>query len=88
VDDEAYGYDTVYVNVSGGTGSANAEGIPTIENGTEPGGIGSSVIGKDPETGNEIAVGVDEQGNLVHTEVPSAIKELKNSAYLYANTKH
>jgi uncharacterized protein YuzE len=76
-DDEAYGYSTVYVNVPGGSGSANADGTPTIENGTEPGGIGSSVIGKDPETGNEIAVGVDEEGNIVQTEVPSAIKVLK-----------
>jgi hypothetical protein len=75
--DNLDGYNIVYVNVSGGSGSANSDGTPTIANGTEPGGIGSSVIGTDPETGNEIAAGVDEQGNLVHTEVPSAIKVLK-----------
>lgn len=75
--DDAYGYSEVTVNVAGGNGSADSHGIPTIEGGTMPGGIGSAVIGKDPETGNDVAVGVDEDGNLVETPVPSYIKVTK-----------
>lgn len=73
--DNAYGYKSVTVNVAGGNGSADSSGKPT---GTvPPGGSGSAVTGKDPDTGNESVVGVDENGDLVTTKIPSSIKVTK-----------
>lgn len=71
--DNAYGYSEVTVNVAGGKGSATSSGAPTTSNGVDPGGIGSSVVGMNPTTGNEEAVGVDSGGNLVTTSLPSSI---------------
>jgi hypothetical protein len=75
--DDAYGYSKVTVNVAGGNGSADSHGRPTTSGGINPGGPGSAVIGKDPETGNDVVVGVDEDGSIVKTPVPSGIKILK-----------
>ena len=71
--DNAYGYSEVTVNVAGGKGSATSSGIPTTSNGVDPGGIGSAIVGTNPTTGNEEAVGVDSGGNLVTTSLPSSI---------------
>lgn len=71
--DDAYGYSKVTVNVSGGNGSADSHGKPTGGD-IKPGGAGSAVVGTDPETGNDVVVGVDEEGNLVTTPIPSAIE--------------
>lgn len=71
-DDEYYGYSKVTVNVPGGNGSADSDGKPTGD--TSPGGSGSAVIGTDPTTGNDAIVGVDEDGNLVTTLIPSEIR--------------
>lgn len=38
-----------------------------------PGGPGSGVVGTDPEDGNEYFIGIDENGNIVKTKVPSSI---------------
>lgn len=72
-DDSKYGYLQVTVNVPGGAGSASNSGTPTTSGGTTPGGVGSAVIGTDPTDGNEYGVGVDENGNLVTTKIPSSI---------------
>lgn len=71
--DGHYGYSKVTVNVPGGSGSANSSGKPSTLDGGDiaPGGAGSAIVGTDPETGNEQVVGVDEQGNLVTTSIPS-----------------
>ena len=71
--DNAYGYSEVTVNVAGGKGSATSSGAPTTSNGVDPGGIGSAIVGTNPTTGNEEAVGVDSGGNLVTTSLPSSI---------------
>ena len=60
-DDGSYGYSQVRVNVPGGAGGA-------------PGGIGSSIKGVDPDTGNESLVTVDENGNIEKTDLPSSIR--------------
>ena len=73
LEDGKYGYSQVTVNVPGGAGSASSSGTPTTSGGTTPGGIGSAVVGTDPTDGNEYGVGVDENGNLVSTKVPSNI---------------
>ena len=72
-EDGKYGYSQVVVNVPGGAGSADSSGTPTTSGGTTPGGIGSAVVGTDPTDGNEYGVGVDENGNLVTTKIPSSI---------------
>ena len=71
--DGVYGYSQVTVNVSGGNGSADSGGRPSGGD-ILPGGIGSAVVGTDPDTGNEEVVGVDEDGNLVTTPIPSYIE--------------
>lgn len=69
--DGKYGFSQFSVNVAGGSGSADSHGKPT---GTiAPGGAGSAVVGTDPETGNDAVVGVDEDGQLVKTPLPSSI---------------
>ena len=77
-EDGKYGYSQVTVNVPGGAGSATSSGTPTSSGGSTPGGIGSSVVGTDPTDGNEYAVGVDDDGNLVKTKVPSSIAVVKD----------
>ena len=72
--DGKYGFSQFSVNVRGAAGSADSSGKPTTSGGTAPGGVGSAVVGTDPETGNDVAVGVDEDGNLVQTPVPSGIE--------------
>jgi hypothetical protein len=68
--DGYYGFKSVTVNVRGGNGSADSHGKPT---GTiPPGDIGSAVIGED-EDGNDAVIGVDENGKLVKTPIPTAI---------------
>ena len=73
LEDGKYGYSQVTVNVPGGAGSASSSGTPTTSGGTTPGGTGSAVVGTDPTDGNEYGVGVDENGNLVTTKIPSSI---------------
>lgn len=82
-----YGFSQFSVNVNGGNGSSNSSGKPSgidvtttkpsggvdLDGVTPPGGSGSSVFGTDPETGNDVVVGVDEGGGIVKTTVPSAI---------------
>ena len=70
-DDGYYGYSKFVVSVAGGNGSAGADGLPTGD--VPSGGIGSSVIGTDPDSGDTNVVGVDENGNLVTTVLPSSI---------------
>lgn len=93
-DDGKYGYSQVTVNIAGGPGSANPDGTPssgggtpasdptgdtpTGDNGSPAGGPGSCVVGTDPITGNEQAVGVDSSGNLVTTPIPSSIEIVRN----------
>ena len=73
--DGKYGFSQFTVNVRGGNGSADSHGKPNTSSGApEPGGAGSAVIGTDPTTGNDAVVGVDSNGNLVTTPVPSGIK--------------
>lgn len=101
--DNAYGYSQFSVNVKGGNGSSNNSGKPAgsdvtttkpgggldLDGITPPGGSGSSVVGTDPETGNDVAVGVDSNGNLVQTPVPSAIQIITpptKTAYTYQET--
>lgn len=80
--DGKYGFSQFKVNIKGGNGSAGSDGKPTYTppsgstpaSGVEPGGIGSAVVGTDPTTGNDAVVGVDSNGNLVTTPVPSGIK--------------
>lgn len=71
--DGNYGFSQFSVNVRGGNGSADSHGKPTGGD-IKPGGAGSAVVGTDPETGNDVVVGVDEDGQLVQTPVPSGIK--------------
>lgn len=54
------GYSQVFVNVAGGSGG-------------EPGGPGSSIVGKD-EDGDESVVSVDEDGDIDSIKIPSSIK--------------
>ena len=81
--DGYYGFKVVTVNVPGGSGSADSSGKPNTGSpsvpgsGIAPGGPGSAVVGTDPETGNEEVVGVDENGNIVRTKIPSAIEITK-----------
>lgn len=74
-EDGKYGYSQVTVNVPGGAGSADSSGKPTGT--TQPGGAGSAVMGNG-EDGNEQVVGVDENGDLVNTLIPSAIELVTN----------
>ena len=68
--DGYYGFKFVTVNVPGGSGSADSSGKPS---GTIlPGGAGSAIVGED-EDGNDAVLGVDEQGKIVKTPIPSAI---------------
>lgn len=67
-----YGFSQFSVNVPGGNGSADSHGKPTGGD-IKPGGAGSAVVGTDPETGNDVVVGVDEDENLVKTPLPSSI---------------
>lgn len=60
-DEGGYGYSQVIVNVPGGAGGP-------------PGGEGSSIVGTDPNTGNEELVSVDDGGTIGTTELPSSIK--------------
>lgn len=65
-----YGYSVVTVNVPGGSGSADSNGKPS---GTiAPGGSGSAIAGED-SNGNDVVVGVDENGKLVITPRPYSI---------------
>jgi hypothetical protein len=81
-DDGKYGFSQVTVNVSGGQGSVNPDGTPNIspidpndpDSKVNPGGTGTSVVGTDPVTGNDYVIGVDEDGKLVTTPVPSRIE--------------
>lgn len=59
-EDELYGYSVVTVNVPGGAGSDT------------PGGIGSSVTGKDSD-GDSSVVTVDSSGNIQQKKIPSSI---------------
>lgn len=68
-----YGFSQFSVNVRGGNGSADSHGKPTGGD-IKPGGAGSAVTGTDPETGEEVVVGVDEGGNIVKTPIPYGIK--------------
>ena len=71
--DDAYGYSKVTVNVRGGDGSVNSDGTPhNGSNGYSPGGAGSGVVGYGAD-GNEHIMGVDQNGNLVDTKMPSRI---------------
>lgn len=80
--DGKYGYSQVTVNVSGGQGSVNPDGTPNVnpvnpndpDSKVNPGGPGTSVVGTDPVTGNDYIIGVDEDGQLVTTPVPSVIE--------------
>lgn len=60
-DDGVYGWDTINVNVPGGTGG-------------DPGGIGSSIVGTDPDDGEEYYIGVDDNGELVKIKLPVRIE--------------
>ena len=75
--DNKYGFSQFSVNVSGGNGSADSHGKPTGGD-IKPGGAGSAVVGTDPETGNEVVIGVDEDENLVKTPLPSSIVLVTN----------
>lgn len=75
--DGKVGFSQVTVNVRGGNGSADSHGKPTGGD-IKPGGAGSAVVGTDPETGNDVVVGVDEDGNLVNTPLPSSIVLVTN----------
>lgn len=75
--DEKYGFSQFSVNVRGGNGSADSHGKPTGGD-IKPGGAGSAVVGTDPETDNDVVVGVDEDGNLVNTPLPSSIVLVTN----------
>lgn len=75
--DDVYAYDVVYVNVPGGNGSANDDGTPNTDDGNAPGGPGSAVVGTNPDTGDEEVVGINEDGEIVTTPVPSAIQIVK-----------
>ena len=98
--DNKYGFSQFSVNVRGAAGSSNGIGKPSgsdvtttkpgggldLDGVTLPGGSGSSVVGTDPTTGNDYAVGVDEDGQLVNTPVPSGIKIVTpptKTAYTY-----
>ena len=59
-EDGKYGYSQVTVNVPGGAGGS-------------PGGVGSTVVGKDPTTGEDQAVTVNENGELETTRLPESI---------------
>lgn len=65
--DNLYGYKIITVDVPGGAGGSTPGSSGT------PGGIGSTIVGKDPETGEEQAVTVDENGELVTTRLPEKI---------------
>lgn len=65
--DNLYGYNTITVDVPGGAG-----GSAPGSSGT-PGGIGSTIVGTDPVTGEEQAITVDENGELVTTRLPEKI---------------
>lgn len=41
---------------------------------TPVGGTGHGVVGTNPETGEPTVVGVDENGDLVYTEIPAGIR--------------
>lgn len=75
--DGKYGISQFSVNVRGGNGSADSHGKPTGGD-IKPGGAGSAVVGTDPETGNDVVVGVDEDDNLVKTPLPSSIVLVTN----------
>lgn len=75
--DSKYGFSQFSVNVRGGNGSADSHGKPTGGD-IKPGGAGSAVVGTDPETGNDVVVGVDEDDNLVKTPLPSSIVLVTN----------
>ncbi len=75
--DGKYGFSQFSVNVRGGNGSADSHGKPTGGD-IKPGGAGSAVVGTDPETGNDVVVGVDEDENLVKTPLPSSIVLVTN----------
>lgn len=86
--DNKYGYSQVTVNVKGGNGSADSHGKPTGGD-IKPGGAGSAVVGTDPETGEEVVVGVDESGNIVQTPIPYGIKIVTpptKTDYVYQET--
>lgn len=65
--DSLYGYKTITVNVTGGAGGATPGSSGT------PGGIGSTIVGTDPVTGDDTAVTVNENGQLETTRLPSKI---------------
>ena len=85
-DDGKYGFSQVTVNVSGGQGSVNPDGTPNVnpvdpnnpDSKVNPGGPGTSVVGTDPVTGNDYIIGVDDDGQLVTTPVPSVIEITEN----------
>lgn len=102
-DEGKYGFSQFSVNVRGAAGSSNSSGKPSgsdvtttkpgggldLDGVTPPGGSGSSVVGTDPTTGNDVAVGVDSNGNLVQTPVPSAIQIVTpptKTSYVYQET--
>lgn len=58
--DGKYGFSTVYVNVPGGAGGP-------------PGEEGCSIVGTDPNDGEEYVVEIDENGDIVKTMMPSGI---------------
>lgn len=60
-DDGVYGWDTINVNVPGGAGG-------------DPGGIGSSIVGTDPDDGEEYYIGVDDNGELEKIKLPVRIE--------------
>ena len=87
--DEFYGFSQVTVNVPGGNGSADSSGKPNTSGDIKPGGAGSAVTGTDPETGEEVVVGVDENGNIVQTQIPYGIKIVTpptKTDYVYQET--
>lgn len=84
-DDGKYGYSQVTVNVPGGQGSANPDGTPSSGGGTpsspspsSPGGPGSGIVGTDPDSGNDVFIGVDSDGNIVTTPLPSTLEIVTN----------
>lgn len=86
--DGKLGFSQVTVNVRGGNGSADSHGKPTGGD-IKPGGAGSAVVGTDPETGEEVVVGVDESGNIVQTQIPYGIKIVTpptKTDYVYQET--
>ena len=83
-----YGFSQFSVNVRGGNGSADSHGKPTGGD-IKPGGAGSAVVGTDPETGEDVVVGVDESGNIVQTQIPYGIKIVTpptKTDYVYQET--